>query len=439
MRHPVVRLSFSGGNYGERGHLQGNVMDQLAAIERREKASAEFATVPGRFAHLLETLHERHGQRAVVLVDEYDKPILDALDEPETAKANRDYLRGLYGTIKDCDADIRFTLLTGVSKFSKLSLFSTLNNLTDITLDKRYSAICGYTDADVDAVFAAELDGLDRERIREWYNGYRWRGEESVYNPYDVLHLFRTREFGNYWFENGTPAFLPQMLAERGVTARELEGMRATETLLSAFDVGTVGTEALLFQTGYLTIQSEEERLGLRRYHLGYPNLEVRRSLNGLLLDELTQNPSLRVSQGDRLYDLLMANDFAGVERLFKGIFASIPYELDLGRKLAGYEAHYTSVVYSHVQALGLDATLEDSSSSGRADMTVRFNANVYLFEFKVVDAEPEGAALAQLKDKGYADKHRHLGLPIHLIGVEFSRAARNVAAFEVESLAPAQ
>ncbi len=145
------------------------------------------------------------------------------------------------------------------------------------------------------------------------------------------------------------------------------------------------------------------------------------------------------MSQGDRLYDLLLANDFAGVERLFKGIFASISYALDLGRKLAGCEAHYASVVYSHVQALGLDATLEDSSSSGRADMTVRFNANVYLFEFKVVDAEPEGAALAQLKDKGYADKHRHLGLPIHLIGVEFSRAARNVAAFEVESLAPAQ
>ena len=147
------------------------------------RSSPNAARKPGRLASLLEALHERTGQRVAVLVDEYDKPILDALEAPEVARANRDYLRGLYAVIKDSDAHIRFSFLTGVSKFSKVNLFSGLNNLTDITLDPRYSAICGYADADLDTVFAPELPGLDRDAIREWYNGYWWLGEEKVYNP----------------------------------------------------------------------------------------------------------------------------------------------------------------------------------------------------------------------------------------------------------------
>ena len=181
VRRPVLRLSFGRGNFMEPGYLHTNLMAQLDAVERETGASSGYATAPERFAHLLETLHRTTGRRVAVLVDEYDKPILDALEDPETARANRDFLRGLYATIKDCDADVRFTFLTGVSKFSKVSLFSGLNNLTDLTLDPDYSAICGYTDRDLDTVFAAELDGLDRDAIRDWYNGYSWRGSERVY------------------------------------------------------------------------------------------------------------------------------------------------------------------------------------------------------------------------------------------------------------------
>ena len=159
-----------------------------------------------------------------MLVDEYDKPILDALEEPEVARANRDYLRGLYATIKDCDAHVRFCFLTGVSKFSKVSLFSGLNNLDDITLDPSYSSICGYTEEDLDTVFAPELEGLDRERIRDWYNGYSWGGAERVYNPFDLLLLFRKRKYKAWWFETGTPTFLVKTLAERRVHAATLEG-----------------------------------------------------------------------------------------------------------------------------------------------------------------------------------------------------------------------
>ena len=170
-----------------------------------------------------------------MLVDEYDKPILDVLEQPEAARANRDYLRGLYGVIKDSDAHVRFTFLTGISKFSKVNLFSQLNNLTDITLDPAYSSICGYTEDDLDAVFAPELGGLDREQVRDWYNGYSWRGAEKVYNPFDVLLLLRRREFEAHWFETGTPAFLVDMLFERRVSSVSLGDMVSTGELLSAF------------------------------------------------------------------------------------------------------------------------------------------------------------------------------------------------------------
>ena len=155
----------------------------------------------------MKVLHERSGQRVAVLVDEYDKPILDALELPDIARANRDFLRGLYSTVKFADAHIRFTFITGVSKFSKVSLFSGLNNLKDITLDPRYSALCGYTEADLDTVFAPELPGLDREQIRDWYNGYSWRGDEKVYNPFDILLLFDSREFKRIGLRPGRRRF----------------------------------------------------------------------------------------------------------------------------------------------------------------------------------------------------------------------------------------
>ena len=433
VRHPVVRLSFGGGNFKELGYLHTNLMAQLDAVERKAGLSSPYATAPERFRYLLETLHEQAGRPVAVLVDEYDKPILDALDEPEVARANRDFLRGVYAMIKDSDAHIRFTFLTGVSKFSKVSLFSGLNNLHDITLDPRYSAICGYTDADLDGVFAPELPGLDRDRIRDWYNGYGWRGEEKVYNPFDILLLFDRREFGAWWFETGTPAFLVETLFNRRVDSISLDGMVGTGDLLSTFDVDEMATEALLFQTGYLTITGEEDIGGETVFRLGYPNREVRQSLNRSLLRHLVRDSSRQTANSVRLYKLLEANDFAGLETLFQAFFASIPYEWYTNNDIADYEGYYASVFYAYFAGLGLDIVVEDSSSHGRLDMAVRFHGNVYLFEFKVVEMAPTGAAMAQLKERHYADKYRHLGEPIHLIAVEFSKDARTIAAFEVE------
>ena len=368
----------------------------------------------------------------VVLVDEYDKPILDVLQKREVARAVRDYLRGLYGVIKASDAHVRFTFLTGISKFSKVNLFSQLNNLTDITLDRRYSSICGYTERDLDTVFAPELGDLDRDQVRAWYNGYRWRGTEKVYNPYDVLLLFDSREFAAHWFETGTPAFLVDTLFKRRVSSVSLDETVSTAALLSAFDVEHIGTEALLFQTGYLTITAEEELGGMALYRLGYPNREVRQSLNEHLLRHLVQDAARQTENSIRLARLLESGDCKGLQDLFYAFFASIPYQWYANNDIANYEGYYASVFYSYFAALGYDIAVEESSSHGRLDMAVRTGGHVYLFEFKVAELAPPGSALAQLRERDYAAKYRGRGQPIHLIGVEFSRETRNVTAFEV-------
>ena len=432
VRHPVVCLSFGTGGFKEPSDVHREAMAQIDAIERAAHVEARYDTAPARFRHLIRTLHQQSGRRVAVLVDEYDKPILDALETPEVARSNRDYLHGLYSTIKDCDADIRFTFLTGVSKFSKVSLFSGLNNLKDITLDRRYSAICGYTDADLDTVFAPELPGLDRDRIRDWYNGYCWLGDEKVYNPFDILLLFDHRRFDTWWFETGTPSFLVETLAKRGIASVDLDGMSGTETLLSAFDVDVIEPEALLFQTGYLTITDVDDLDGRPLYRLGYPNREVRESLNERLLRDMVPASSRRMASSLRLRELLGANDFNGLETLLRGLFSSIPCEWHTRNEIAGYEGYYAGVFYSYFAGAGLDITVEDSTSLGRVDMTVHFNGSVYLVEFKVVESAPAGAAMEQLKAMSYADKHRDSGRPIWLVAVEFSKAARNLAAFEV-------
>ena len=431
VRYPVLRLDFSCGNYQRPDDLRKEVAVQLDALENEAKVSLCDENASARLRHLMKVLHERSGQRVVLLVDENDKPILDALAVPEVARANRDFLHSLYATTKDCDAHLHFTFLTGVSQFSKASIFSGLNNLTNITLDARYSSICGYTEEDLDTVFAPELPGLDRDEIRDWYNGYSWRGQEKVYNPFDILLLFRRQSFEAYWFETGTPTFLIETLLSRGVGALALDNMLGSDDLLSAFDVDHIATEALLFQTGYLTIHQTEPRGGEMYYRLSYPNREVRQSLNRSLLNHLTGDPSQRTEHRARLYDLLLVNDFASLESLFKAFFASIPYQWHTNNEIANYEGYYASVFYSYFASVGFDIVVEDSGSYGRLDMAVRFNDNVYLFEFKVVELAREGAAMAQLQAKGYADKYRDLGEPIHLIGVEFSRETRNLIGFE--------
>ena len=392
-------------------------------------------SVSGAFAELLAHIHAQTGQRVVVLVDEYDKPILDNLTEPEIAKAMRDGLRDLYSVLKGQDGHIKFAMRTGVSKFSKVSLFSGLNILVDVTVDANYSALCGDTEEDVDTVFAPELPGFDREEIRRRYNGHHWTGT-SVYNPFDVPLLFRNREFKPYWFETGTPTFLMDVLTQRHTFTPDLQRRNTSLELLPAFDVDRLTPEALLFQTGYATIQHVEEYLpGQRFYQLGYLNLEVSTSLNSVLLQGLGLDGGVSLNHRLSRLKLLRARDWPGLQALFTALFASIPHDWYRNHPIARYEGYHASIFSSHFAALGLDIRLEDVTNQGRIDMTVLFDGQVLLFEFKVVELSPEGAALQQLKDRAYADKCRSRGEPIHLIGVEFSKAQRRVVGIGVETL----
>ena len=456
-RRPVVRLSFAGGNFKRPGALAESAKAQLEDAEQWAGVDAGSGSAPLRFRRLLKSLHERTGERVVVLVDEYDKPILDARagpalpgdredahrDSDAQARANRDDLRGLYGTLKDSDAHVEMAFITGVSKFSKVSLFSDLNFLTDITLAPRYAAICGYTEADLDAVFAPELPGLDRGRIRDWYNGYNWRGDGRVYNPWAILHLFRSREFKAHWFETATPRFLVDTLIRRGVRAPDIDGRYADDDLLSAFDVTSATTEALLFQTGYLTIADEERDDGDVLYRLGYPNREVRRGLNRGLLDALAPNWR-STGGGPALRRALAAEDWTGLEALFRRLLAGIPHDWHRRNEIARYEGYWSSVFYAWFQASMDGVAVEDATSRGRLDMAVVTDGAAYLFEFKVAtraaDADRGGAAadrpaLAQLKARRYADKYRAAGRRVHLIGVEIGAGTRDIAAFDVEPI----
>jgi len=436
VRFPVIRISFGGGVLRDRQELDERIGELLEDNARRLGVTVAAPTRPGQLARLIVEAEALTGQRAVVLIDEYDKPILDNLTRPEAAREMRDGLRNLYSVLKDNDAHLRFAFLTGVSKFSKVSIFSGLNNLNDITVDARYSALCGYTQADVDQVFAPELPGLDRAEVRRWYNGYNWTGE-AVYNPFDLLLLFAKREFRAFWFETGTPTFLVDLLTARGFFTPDLARLHSSEALLSAFDVEHIAPEALLWQTGYLTFHGSR-RTGARIEHtLGYPNLEVQTALNDALLKGLMGDPMAAERAQSRLYDTLVGGDFAALRAHVQALFEAIPHHWHDNNPIARYEGFYASVFYSHIAALGLDLTPEDATAHGRIDLTLRFEAQVWLFEFKVVELAPAGRALQQLKDRGYADKYRALGQPIHLIGIEFSREQRTLVGFEVETLVP--
>ena len=431
VRHPVLKLDFAYGDFSTTERLRQTVVKRLAAAARSAGVALDCDPPSDGLAGLIEALRNKHGRRVVVLVDEYDKPILDNLRRPEVARSNRDFLSGLYGTFKACDAHIRFLMLTGVSKFSKVNLFSGLNNLEDITLDPRCATICGYTDRELDQVFAPELRGLDRDAIREWYNGYRWLGE-PVYNPFDILLMLRHREFGPHWFETGTPTFLLDLLARENMPSYEIEDRMASGALLSSFDVGRIKPEALMFQTGYLTIVDSRFRAGRRFFRLGYPNLEVRLSLHSSLLAFLTDHRAPEPGSGRLLEDVLRDGDFAALESEIRTLFAGIPYEWHTRNELARYEGYYASVFHSFLVGSGLRVRVEDSSAAGRLDLAVEVEGAAFLFELKVAERASARAALAQLRERGYAEKYRRPGRPVQLVGIHFSERTRNIVEFEV-------
>ena len=436
VNNPVVRLSFD-SKYNEPEDLENNVKNQLTWLEKKSGIEPSDNIGPERLNDLILSLYHKTKQQVVILVDEYDKPILDLLGDQKQAKANRDYLHGLYGIIKGCAQYIRFVFVTGISMYSKVNLFSGLNNLNDISLDPQYATICGYTENDIDTVFAPELEGLDRDQIRHWYNGYNWLGEEKVYNPFDVLLLFDKRQFKPHWYRTGTPRFLYNMMARGKLNTLELENMAMYEEELSSFELEDVSVYALLFQCGYLTITGREVRSERNYYKLEYPNHEVRLSMNQELLKALKTNWSETMRRGESLAQLLTENDFVGFERQLRSLFSGIPYQWHIRNMLARHEGFYASVLYACFTANGIDIRPEESSSRGRSDLVVLHAGQVFVLELKVVLGPSARTAtrdaMRQMRERGYAEKYESSGKAVHLLALVFSRFKRNLATITVE------
>ncbi len=434
---PVIHLSFGTGVLKNRQELDDAILSMLREQSRLHGLFLEESAIAFQFRELIIKLHDQEHRPVVVLMDEYDKPLLDNIGKVDISDEMREGLRNFYSAIKDCDRYLKFVFLTGISKFSKVSLFSVLNNLEDISLNPDYGAICGYTQDELLTTFADRLTGVNLQKLKKWYNGFNFLGA-PVYNPFDILLFLKHRTFRNYWFETGTPTFLMTLLLKKNYPAPRLECAFATDQLLGTFDTQQIEVESLLFQTGYLTIGSVREVLENRVYTLVYPNDEVKQSLTDFMLGFLIQNIPAREANKMALMEILMSRDMDPLRELFHRFFAAIPNDWHRKNDIARYEGYYASIFYCYFAALGLDVTAEDATSHGRIDLTVRLPERIFILEFKVVDRDTgHNSALEQIRKKAYHDKYRCQVAEIYLIGVEFNRQDRNIIRFDYERVCP--
>ncbi len=433
--YPVISLSFGTGVIKRTADLEITIISLMDEIAQNYGTLINGELLSLRFRELVIKLYNQRQQQVVILIDEYDKPILDNIENPELAKEIREGLKNFYSVIKDCDRYLKFVFITGISKFSKVSLFSVLNNLEDITLDQDCATICGYTHDELSLTFADRLQGVDIQKLRRWYDGYNFMGDH-VYNPFDILLFLKHHQFRNYWFATGTPTFLLKLIQEKQYSALDIELIQTSEDMMSSFDVDVMDLETLLFQTGYLTIKDHKTILNNIVFRLGYPNAEVKTSFTAYLLNYLTQSRKDSERNKYALYQALLMPDFEKVREVFHSFFASIPHDWYRKNQIAKYEGYYASVFYCYFTALGLDVTAEDTTNHGRIDLTVKLERRVFILEFKVVDMNAgKNSALKQIKEKAYHEKYRAEADELYLIGVEFNRKDRNIVRFEYEKL----
>ncbi|MDO5652255.1 MAG: ATP-binding protein [Moraxella sp.] len=436
--YPVLRISFGIGVSSKSISFMTYLSEILSSIEERYSIDNHQYSMGIRFEKIIRHCYQTSGKKVVILIDEYDKPILDNLSHQDKAISVRNEMRDFYSVIKNNDAYIHFAMLTGVSRFSKINLFSGLNNLYDVTLDDRFSALCGYTQDELEHVFAPELFDVDLDKLKTWYNGYNWTGD-SVYNPFDVLLFLSNPQklYKNYWIETGSATFLMDKLLNEQFNIQQAIGRLIDNQQLSQFEIGDISTTALLFQAGYLTIDKMILRPSLR-FTLKFPNLEVQQSLSeSLLLKYIScANDDMLLKQG-QLYEAVLAHNLPAIQEIITAFFASIPHHWHRNNPIASYEGYWASVFYALFASLGLRTITEDATNFGTIDMTLIVDGEnnkhyVYIFEFKVIDKDnnqdndtPQGIALAQIKNKRYADKYLTANNIVHEIGIEFHKETR--------------
>ena len=433
VKHPVVKLDMSGG-FRNADELSLMLADDLRYVaDNMGIELAQHNETSRLFKELLRKAHKHYGRKVVVLIDEYDKPMIDKIGNIELADQMREQLRGFYSIIKAADKHLRFVMLTGVSKFSKVSIFSGLNNLKDISLDRQYASICGYTEEELGDVFGEHLLGVDRQRLRRWYNGYNFLGSKLVYNPHDVLSFIdRSQSLGkprfrSYWFESGTPTFVVDLLARNKILAHQVEPAEASEEFLDSSPIDNIKLTTVLFQSGYLTIDEvDDSDPEMTNYKLVCPNHSVRSALQNNLFEYYTGNTD--PSHRNAMRRALLAAQLDVIESELQRLFASIATDNFRKNNIAHFEGYYASVVYSFFAGMGLNVIAEDVSSRGRVDLSIQLDNNTYIIEFKVVKRKSKSnSALQQIVERGYAAKYSG---NVYQIGIEFSETRRNIVDF---------
>jgi len=445
---PVLYLELNAEYFSSFEVLENCLETHLAAWEAMYGSDGVAKTPAGRFRAVVQRACEKEGKQVVILIDEYDKPLLETVTNEELNSAIRAQLKAFYEVLKQCDQYIRFAFLTGITKFSKTTLFSGVNNLIDITLEDDYAGICGFTEGELDQ-FAPEIKRLaekqkssvekTRARLKKEYDGYCFAEDGvHVYNPYSLLKVLATSKFKYYWFESATPTYLVNYLKRTQVFMPELEtDLKLDESAIQDFRYNDDDSVIpLLFQSGYLTIKKYSPRTQL--FLLGYPNEEVR---YGFLRELLPLYSSLKRENiratVEELYEYFNEGNLAAamvkIEEILAGIlYGNIPNGEE-GRPLR--EQYYQSVLYAVFRLLGIRAQAEVVCATGRIDMLVTTRKHVYIFEFKVNTQGSAQDAIDQIKERGYLKKIRATKRPIHLVGVSFDEKTRNVGEWKEEVL----
>ncbi len=431
-KFPVIKISWS-GDLKSLESIKGTAIDIFKQNQKKLGVVCDNTKNPiSCFRQLIETSYEKYKKPVVVLIDEYDKPILDNIENIEIALEAREFLRGLYSIMKDNDQYIKFVFLTGVSKFSRASIFSGLNMLTDISLMPKFGNICGITQIELKETFKDLLYDVNLNELKSWYNGYYFL-DDKVYNPFDIILFFDSKQYKNYWFSSGNPSFLVKLLKQNKYFLPNFEDLKVDEKILDAFDIEKIDIEVLLFQAGYLTITDVIKKRKQTFYKLYFPNFEVKSSFSDFLIDYLIDDDQ-RVRHQDEIYEALEKADLEKFINAFKNIFANLPYTYL--EHVKDYEGFYASVVYVYLLSLGLKLIAEDITNKGRIDLTVFIKNKIYIIEFKTIENPARKCtALQQIKEKKYYEKYKNKNKEIYLIGMCFSEKDKNIVKAEFERI----
>lgn len=436
IKYPILHLDLNIEKYNSPDSLDkilNNKLEYWESIYGTRPSETSFSL---RFAGIVRRAYEQTGQRVAILVDEYDKPMLQSIGNEELQRSFRDTLKPFYGVLKSMDGCIKFALLTGVTKFGKISVFSDLNNLNDISMDERYIEICGITEKEIHENLEDELHELARRQkmtydevckeLKECYDGYHFV-EDSIglYNPFSLLNTFDKMKFGSYWFETGTPTYLVELLKQNHYSLQRIAHEETDADVLNSIDSASQNPVPVIYQSGYLTIKGYDRRFGM--YRLGFPNREVEEGFIKFLLPYYANVDKIESPfQISKFVHEVEQGDYDAFFRRLQSFFADTPYEL-----VRDLELHYQNVLFIVFKLIGFYVKAEYHTSEGRIDLILQTDQFVYIMEFKLDGTAEE--AIKQINDKHYAQAFNADKRKLYKIGINFSNETRNIERWIVE------